>query len=146
TELHRHLARLTVLLLAVHLGALVADNWVRFGLADLLVPGASRWRPAAVAWGVVAMWLLVAVQVASWPSLRLRRRWWRAVHLLSYPAWCLAAVHAVLAGTDAASPLARALLAAMTTAVSFVVIGRLIRLGRRRGPVRPSPMAPLPRP
>jgi len=141
TELHRHLALLTVLLLAVHLGSLLLDDWVRFTPVDVLVPGASSWRTGPVALGVVAMWLvavvqlssvqLSSVQLSSLRVLRLPRRWWRALHLLSYPAWCLAAVHGVLAGTDATTPLARAMIAAMTTAVSFVVLGRLLQLGRR---------------
>jgi len=131
TELHRHLALLTVLLLAVHLGSLLLDDWVRFTPADLFVPGLSRWRTGPVAYGVVALWLVVVVQLSSWTALRLPRRWWRLLHLLSYPAWCLAAVHGVLAGTDASTPLARALIAVMTTAVSFVVLGRLLQLGRR---------------
>lgn len=138
-ELHRHLSWLTVLLLAVHLGALLADDYVEFGVADLLVPGASGWRPTAVAWGVIALWLVAIVQVSSLPRLRLTRRWWRRLHLLSYPAWCLAALHGVQAGTDAAAPLVRLLVAVMVTAVSFVVLGRAMQLGRGRRPTSPTP-------
>jgi len=34
---------------------------VHFGPAQLLIPLASAWRPGAVAWGIVAFYLLVAV-------------------------------------------------------------------------------------
>lgn len=141
-ELHRHLSWLTVVLLAVHLGALLADDYVEFGVADVLLPGASSWRPTAVAWGVLALWLVVIVQVSSLPRLRVGRRWWRRrLHLLSYPAWCLAALHGVQAGTDADTTVVRLLVAAMVTAVSFVVLGRLLQLGRSR---RPASVVPAP--
>ena len=53
-DLHRFLGGLSVAGLALHLGALVADSYVHFGVRDLLVPFASSWRPVAVAWGVIA--------------------------------------------------------------------------------------------
>lgn len=131
-EMHRHLSWLTVMLLMVHLGALMADDYVEFGAAELLLPGMSSWRPTPVAWGIIALWLVVIVQVSSLARARLARRWWRRVHLLSYPAWCLAALHGVHAGTDAGTTLGRVLIAAMVTAVSFVVLGRALQLGRGR--------------
>ena len=140
-ELHRHLSWLTVALLAVHLGALLADDYVEFGIADVVLPGASAWRTTAIAWGVIALWLVAIVQLSSLPQLRVPRRWWRRLHLLSYPAWCLAALHAVQAGTDAGTTLARLLVAVMVTAVTFVVFGRVLQLGRARGP-RHRPAAP----
>jgi len=133
--LHRHLAVLTVVLLGVHLAALLLDDWVQFTPADVLVPGASGWRTGPVALGVVALWLVVVVHLSSLPALRVPRRWWRPLHLLGYPAWCLAALHGALTGTDAATPLVRAMFAAMTTAVAFGVLGRLLQLGRGRPPV-----------
>ena len=93
--LHRHLGTLTVAFVAVHLGALVADNWVHFGLVDLFVPMASGWRPGAVAWGVVALYLLVAVQVTSWCKRWLPRRVWHSVHLTSIPMFVFGTLHAV---------------------------------------------------
>ena len=48
-DLHRHLGGLTVLFTGLHMAALVADSYAQFGLADLLVPFASEWRPGAVA-------------------------------------------------------------------------------------------------
>lgn len=40
-DLHRFLGGLTTVFVAVHIGALVADNYAHFGLGDLLVPMAS---------------------------------------------------------------------------------------------------------
>ena len=104
-DLHRWLGGLTVAFLAVHLGALMADDYVSFGLADLLVPGAASWHRGAVALGVVALWLLVVVQLTSVFMRRLPRRAWRAVHLTSYAAFWLTSLHASFAGSDATNRL-----------------------------------------
>jgi peptidoglycan/LPS O-acetylase OafA/YrhL len=68
----------------------------------------------------------------------LPRRWWRRLHLLALPAWGLAALHGVQAGTDADTTLVRLLVTGMVTAVCFVVFGRLLQLGHRHRPA-PAP-------
>lgn len=100
-SLHRYLGTLTLVFTAVHLGALVADNWVHFGVADLFVPMASSWRPGAVAWGIVAMYLLVAVQLTSWCKRWLPRKLWHAVHLSSIPMFVVGTLHGFQSGADA---------------------------------------------
>lgn len=102
-DLHRHLATLTVAFLALHLGALVADSYVEFGLRDLVVPMASSWRPGPVAWGIVAMYGLVVVQVTSWTMRWIPRRAWHGIHLVAYAVFVTATVHSVTAGTDRAN-------------------------------------------
>lgn len=101
--LHRWTGGLTIAFTLGHVGALVADSFVHFGWADVLVPFASSWRPAAVAWGVLAMWLLVAIELTSLQMRRLPKRLWRAVHLSSYLVAVLATAHGFTAGTDTRS-------------------------------------------
>ena len=60
---HRFLGGLAVAFVLVHLGALVADNFTSFGAVELLVPFASAWKPLAVALGIVAFYVMVAVEV-----------------------------------------------------------------------------------
>lgn len=59
---------------------------VHFGVADVLLPLASGWKPLAVAWGIVSMYLLVAVEATSLLRRRLTKKQWRAVHVLKAPA------------------------------------------------------------
>src|SRR5690349_6672416 len=99
-DLHRYLGALTVAFVAVHLGGLVADNYTHWGAGDLLVPFATRWHPVPVAFGVVALYLLVAVEITSLFMRRIPRRWWHAIHCSSYALWAIAVVHAIYAGTD----------------------------------------------
>ncbi len=99
-DLHTFLGTLTVVFVAVHLLALVADNYVTFGWRELFVPFASRWRPVAVAWGICAMYLLAAIQVTSWMRSHLPRKLWHRVHLTSIPMFVMATVHGFTSGAD----------------------------------------------
>jgi predicted ferric reductase len=99
-DLHRYLGTLTVVFVAVHVGAIWADSFVTFGPRELSVPFASTWRPRAVAWGIVSTYLLIAIQTTSWAMRKLPRRVWHRIHLLSIPMIVMATVHGFLAGTD----------------------------------------------
>jgi predicted lysophospholipase L1 biosynthesis ABC-type transport system permease subunit len=101
-DLHRMLGGLALVFTAVHVGAILLDTYVHFGLVEVLVPFASKWHPVAVAWGIVAMYLLVAVEVTSLLRSRLSKSLWRKVHYASFPLFVSATVHGLTAGTDRA--------------------------------------------
>lgn len=100
-DLHRWLGALSVIFTGFHLLGLVADSYVEFGWRELFIPFASEWRPSAVAWGVVALYLLIAIQLSSLAMKRLPRRLWKAVHSTSFVLFFTAAMHGARAGTDA---------------------------------------------
>ena len=131
-DLHRLLGGLTVWFTALHLGSLVADSYVHFGVADLLVPFASGWKPGAVALGIIAFWFLLAVEVTSLFRRRLPRRVWRGVHQTSFAVLVLATAHGFTAGTDRLSPAFQwAALVAGAVAL-FLLLLRLAGLPPRR--------------
>lgn len=103
-DLHRFLAGTAVGFTGLHVAGLVADTYVHFGAAEILVPFASTWRPREVALGVVAFYLLVAVEATSLLRRHLPRRAWRGVHLTSYLLFWVATFHLLTAGTDSTSP------------------------------------------
>ena len=102
-DLHRFLGALSVIFALIHVAAQMFDTFVSFGIVDVLVPFASGWKPGPVAWGIVSFWLLLAVQVTSMLMHRLPRRWWRAVHMLSYVVLWTGIMHGVTAGTEGRS-------------------------------------------
>ncbi len=65
-DLHRHLGTLGLVFTGVHPVSLWADNFVHFGAKQLFIPMASTWRPGAVMWGIITLYLLVIVQTSSW--------------------------------------------------------------------------------
>jgi hypothetical protein len=121
-DLHRYLGGLAAIFVGVHVGAILLDDYVHFDLGSVLVPFASNWRPGAVAWGVVALYVLLAVELTSLARAQLPKPLWRAVHFASFPLFVLATVHGLTAGTDAPAALFRwvavlaiAAVAALTT-------------------------------
>ena len=100
-DLHRHLGGLAVVFTGIHLVGLVADSYVTFGWTELFVPMASSWRPGAVAFGVMAFYLLLAIELTSLAMRRLPRSLWRWVHRSSFVLFGFATYHGIAAGTDA---------------------------------------------
>jgi methionine sulfoxide reductase heme-binding subunit len=125
-SVHRYLGGLAVAFTSVHVAAVMLDDFVDFGWADVLVPFASQWRPQAVAWGIVGMYLLVAIEVTSLAMRRLPKRLWRVVHWSSAALFVTATVHGWQAGSDTG----RAFMAA--TVASIAVLGALtcVRVAR----------------
>lgn len=133
-DLHRFLGGFACVLTAVHLGALVADSWVHIGWLEVLVPLASRWRPGPVAWGVVSLYVLVAVEVSSLLGRRVPMRVWRRIHLLSFLLWVTATVHTLSAGTDASHPAVLGVTWLSVAAVLFAGIVRVLSPKPERAP------------
>lgn len=138
-DLHKWLGTLTVVFVALHLIALVADSYVEFDLMSILVPFTSEWRPLAVTWGVFALYLLAIIQFSSWTPIRSRmsRRMWHSIHLVSFPLLWLVAVHSGAAGTDVGNRLYLVSVMVLVAAALFVVLYRVLAgTGRRRRAAR----------
>jgi DMSO/TMAO reductase YedYZ heme-binding membrane subunit len=145
-DLHRMLGGLSVTFVGVHLLSLWADSFVDFGWRELFVPFASTWRPGPVAWGIVALWGLIAIEGTSLVQRRMPRRWWRAVHLLAYPVAVLVGLHAITAGTDVRNPAFLVGLFGAVCTLVFLVAYRQLRpapmtTSRRVG--RPAGSSPV---
>lgn len=132
TDLHRFLGGTAVVFTALHIGALVGDNYVHFGVREVLQPFASQWRTTAVAWGVISFWILVAIEATSLLMRYLPRRFWRAVHSSSFVLFLLATLHALSAGTDARIQAFVLLCTAMLAVVLFLFLVRIAAPSKRR--------------
>ena len=143
-DLHRFLGGLAVVFVGVHLVGLALDPWVEIGVTQMLVPFSSSWNPVAVAWGVVALYLLAAVEITSLLRRRIPRTWWKGVHLSSYGLYAVATVHLLTAGTDRHSPVLLWAVIGATTAIVFSTAYRVMGPGRAGRQSRP-PVAGEPR-
>jgi len=147
-DLHRWLGGTALAFTGVHVVALLADQYVHFGITEILVPFTSSWHPVAVAWGVVAAYLLLAVELTSLARTRLSKRAWRRVHTASFVLFVVATIHGLTAGTDTRSAAARMLALAVATVFAGLTAIRLADVlrppavassphrGRRELPVR----------
>jgi predicted ferric reductase len=118
-SLHRYLGALSLVFVGVHVGAIMLDSYTSFGPTDVLVPFASSWHPLAVAWGIVGMYLLVAIEVTSLLRHKLSNKVWHAIHLCSYFLFAMVTIHFVTAGTDAKAIFASTAAVLISTAVAF---------------------------
>jgi predicted ferric reductase len=144
-SVHRRLGGLALSFTGIHIGALMLDDYVDFGLTDVLVPLASEWRPGPVAWGVVATYLLIAVEVSSLLMKRIPRRWWKAIHASSWLLLWTGLVHGATAGTDAGHPAYVGAMSTLAMLVVFLTCYRIIagRGGRRAAAADRQPAAPV---
>lgn len=135
-DLHRYLGGLAVIFTGFHLVGLVADTYVHFDLVSLFVPMASEWQPGPVAWGIVAFYGLVAVEVTSLLKDRMSKRGWHRIHLISYVVFWMAAVHGATAGTDAGN---RWYVGISVASIVLVLVLTLYRLLVGKRSLRPAP-------
>lgn len=143
-DLHRMLGALSVLFLATHVGALIADSYIQFDIVDVLVPFASDWKTWQVALGVFAFWGVVIVEATSLAMKRLPRKVWRGIHFTSYATFVLTSLHGTFAGTDATNKMYVATSIVTTLALMAAVIHRVMTR-RFTQPVKPRPrrVAPM---
>lgn len=141
-DLHRWLAGLTFGFLGLHLGALWADSYIEFSLADFVIPWHASWKPTAVAFGVMATWLVAVVELTSLARKRLSKRTWRMAHLASYLAFAFGGIHGSLAGSDALKPMYQYSNLLGVSAVVGLALHRAVKGRRARRVInRPSPVA-----
>lgn len=121
-DLHRFLGGLSVVFTAIHVAGLMLDSYVQFGWYEVLVPWGSEWKPTAVAWGVIGMYLLIAVEVTSLFMKRLPRAIWMQVHRLSFGLYVFATLHGLQAGTDTRNVWYRMAMLASINIVAFLTV------------------------
>ena len=100
---HALLGTATLALVLAHVVALASDRYAGVGWLGAVLPGLSRYRTGAVALGVVAFALLLAVAGTARLAGRLGARHWRWFHHLAGVVLVLVWFHGVLAGTDTAA-------------------------------------------
>lgn len=138
TLFHQFVSTVAFVLLGVHVAGLLVDQFMPFAPLDLLIPMRTEYRPVAVGLGVVAMYATTIVLASSWVRKRLNTKVWRGLHLLAVPAFTLALVHGVFAGTDTTRPWMWPIYAITGIVTLFLVLVRGLTHGYR------PPRAPRP--
>lgn len=97
---HRTVVWAALWTLVLHVGAVLLDPVLHFGVAAALVPFAAPWKPVAVGAGAVAGWLSLVLATSFRARRWIGQRTWRKLHYASFAAFALALGHALFAGTD----------------------------------------------
>lgn len=127
TGLHRNLALMTVVFLALHIVTAVVDPFTHLGWLTAVVPFSSYYRTVWLGLGTIAFELLVAIVVTSLVRGLIGQGAWRAVHWLAYASWPVAVIHGFGTGTDALSGWFMVLSIACVGSVALAVVYRLVQ-------------------
>src|ERR1700694_2828507 len=99
--LHRNLALITLVFLALHIVTAVVDPFTHLGWLTAVVPFSSYYRTIWLGLGTIAFELLLAIVVTSLLRGLIGQAAWRAIHWLAYASWPVAVLHGFGTGTDA---------------------------------------------
>ncbi|HLF43165.1 MAG TPA: hypothetical protein VJA46_06515 [Acidimicrobiia bacterium] len=129
TWFHESLGIGALLATVVHIVVLSIHDFLDFTWIEILVPGASDWRPLPIAFGVVSLYALVVVIGSFYLKRFIGQKAWRSIHFASFGLFVSALLHGVLSGTDTASPLMIGLYAGSALVV-FALVGQRLLLDR----------------
>jgi len=123
SELHNFLTLLSTIFLVVHVLAVWIDPFTSFGWNEIFIPLASHYRPEWMAFGIVALYLGIAIGISTWLRPHIGYSWWRRLHVLTLGVFALAAVHGIGTGSDTQTWWALGIYL-----VSIVLVGSLLCL------------------
>ncbi len=134
--LHAATSWLATVLALAHMGLLLFDKYYTYRLADLLVPFVGPYRPLAVGLGVIAFWVILAINISFSVRRLIGQRAWRWLHYTSYVTFGLVTVHALASGTDADRLGMKIILLGCGFIVAFLVAWRLSGSGNKPAVVK----------
>jgi DMSO/TMAO reductase YedYZ heme-binding membrane subunit len=111
---------------ALHIAALLLDHTARIRPLDLLVPFLVPYGGLAIGLGTITFQVFLLVVVTGYLRRRMDGPTWQWLHRLSYVAYGLLFVHALLAGTDAGDPVVAAVTWATAGLVGLLAAARLV--------------------
>ena len=140
--LHQDLASIGLGLAAVHGTLLSLDHSVPFSLRQILVPFTAPWQPLWVGIGQVAFYLSLIVVASFYLRRRIGQRAFRALHYVTFFAFCGATAHGLMSGTDSSAPWARWAYFGAAIVVGLLLSWRvLVATGPKAAPApRPLPL------
>ena len=125
--LHRNLALMTLVFLALHIVTAVVDPFTHLGWLAAVVPFSSYYRTLWLGLGTIAFELQVAVVVTSLLRNLIGQAAWRLIHWLAYASWPVAVIHGFGTGTDALSAWLLVLSIVCVVSVTIAIVYRLLQ-------------------
>ncbi|HEX3042752.1 MAG TPA: ferric reductase-like transmembrane domain-containing protein [Solirubrobacterales bacterium] len=103
--LHEQTALAALVAIGVHGLAILADPWLKPGVAGVTVPFALVSHRFSVAAGIVAAYLALLLGLSFYFRRQIGPRLWRQAHRATLAVYLLGLLHALGAGSDTGSPL-----------------------------------------
>jgi methionine sulfoxide reductase heme-binding subunit len=128
---HEASTLVTLGLIVAHGGILLADGYLRPGLAGIALPFQMSYRPFFTGIGIIAAWLAAILGLSFYARRRIGVKTWRWLHRWTLAVYVLALGHAVGAGTDGRTPWMIAMLTALTAPIVFAFTFRMLPTAHR---------------
>jgi sulfoxide reductase heme-binding subunit YedZ len=127
---HEATALVALGMIAAHAGVLLADGYLRPGLAGIALPFQMAYRPLWTGLGIIAGWLTAILGLSFYARKRIGVKTWRWLHRWTILVYVLAVIHTVGAGTDGRSGWMIALLTLLTAPIMFGFTARILPASR----------------
>ena len=144
TLFHEALGLGALLATVIHMVALAVDDYIEFGPRELLVPGASEWRPMAIALGVMSFYTIVIVSLSFYVKRWIGQMLWRTIHFLAFGTFIAAMAHGIMAGTDRSHPVVLGVYVASGALVLGLLAVRALTADQETRPARATRPSPEP--
>jgi sulfoxide reductase heme-binding subunit YedZ len=134
--LHEQTALAALIAIGVHGLAILADPWLKPGVAGVTVPFAIGLHRFSIGLGILAAYLAVLLGLSFYFRRQIGPRRWRQAHRATLAVYVLGLVHALGAGSDSGSPLFLLWVLGSGIPIALLLVYRLgagRRAERRRG-------------
>jgi methionine sulfoxide reductase heme-binding subunit len=131
-SVHEYTTVLWMPLGALHVASLVLDDTARIRVLDLLVPFLAPVASyglrgtIAIGLGTLTLELFAVVAITGWLKRRMSTGVWQWVHRLSYVAFGMLFLHALLGGSDFSDPLISALTWSVALLLAVLSLARAL--------------------
>ncbi len=124
-----------------HAFVLLGDSYLKFGLADVLLPFHASFKPALVGTGTISLYLYALLVGSFYLRKRIGQKAWRALHYTTFAAFLAVTAHGLLIGTDSTLTIVRVMYLSAASSVLFLVYYRMLTAKKKthRRSRRPLP-------
>lgn len=130
--MHNFISWLAIGLAGFHGAVLLLDGYYNFSVLNLLIPFTGPYKPFWVGLGVIGLYLMALTSASfSWRKW-LGQQGWRRLHYLTFPAYGLATLHGLIAGTDSVNLGTRAMFVGSAAFILFLTNYRILAEHRER--------------
>jgi len=126
--LHEFLSLGTIIAAALHALVLLGDHYIGFNLLHLAIPFIAPYKPGWTGLGVTGFYLGLALTGSFYVRKQIGPKVWRAMHTLTFVAYGLIVLHAVMAGSDSGLTLMKLIYLLTGATVLFLTCYRLFTL------------------
>ncbi len=100
SDLHNFVTLLGLIFIVLHVLAVWLDPFTAFGWSEVFIPFVSHYRALWMAFGIVALYLGLALAASVWLRPTIGYEWWRRLHVLTLVVYLLVTVHGLTTGSD----------------------------------------------